>query len=54
MRKIKLNYEQAMEVLAMHLESLGAIRSDEHIDILPIQVLKGCITIYVNGKRPEV
>ena len=51
MRKVKLNYEQAMEVLAMHLESLRVIVSDEHIDILPVQISKGMITVYVQEKR---
>lgn len=51
MRKIKLSYDQAMEVLAMHLESIGAIRTDEHIDIKPFIFKEGCITIYVNSNN---
>jgi hypothetical protein len=47
MRKIKLNYEQAMEVLAMHLESLGAIRNDEKVEITPVKITNGMITVYV-------
>lgn len=48
-RKIKLNYDQAMEVLAMHLESLGAIHPDERVNITPFRLEHGMITIYIQG-----
>lgn len=48
-KKIKINYEQAMEVLAMHLESLGAIRADEHVNISPFRLENGMLTIYIQG-----
>ena len=48
MRKIKVNYDQLMEVIAMHLESIGAIRTDEHVDLSPMKLEKGLLTVYVN------
>ena len=42
-----------MEVLGMHLESIGAIKTYEHVDISPFRLEKGMLTIYVEGKKPE-
>lgn len=53
MRKIKLNYEQAMEIIASHLESLRAIHTDEHIDIRPFQVIDGNLTVYVQKNKGD-
>lgn len=55
MRKIKINYEQALDVLAMHLESLGAIKSDEHIQISPLILDKnGLMIVYVHKNKGEL
>lgn len=51
MRKIKVNYEQVMEVLAMHLESIGAIKSDEHVEITPVNIAKGMMLVYVHNQK---
>jgi hypothetical protein len=47
MRKIKVNYQQILDVLAMHLESLGAIKPDEHIELKPFNQSNNMITIYI-------
>ena len=47
MKKIKVNYYQVMEVLAMHLEGLGMISKDEHIEITPLVKTNNMITVYV-------
>lgn len=47
MRKIKIHYYQVMDVLAMHLESLGEITKDEHVEITPLVKTGDMITVYV-------
>lgn len=47
MKKIKVNYYQVMEVLAMHLEGLGMISKDEHVEITPLVKTNNMITVYV-------
>ena len=46
-KKIKVNYYQIMEVLAMHLEGLGMISKDEHVEITPLVKTNNMITVYV-------
>lgn len=47
MRKVKINYYQLMDVLAMHLESLDIIKKDEHVEITPLVKAGDHITVYV-------
>lgn len=47
MRKLKINYYQVMDVLAMHLEGLGEISKDEHVEITPLVKSNDMITVYV-------
>lgn len=51
MRKLKVNYYQVMDVLAMHLESIGEIRSDEHVEITPLVKTGEMITVYVHKNK---
>ena len=47
LRKIKVNYYQLMDVLAMHLEGLKMISKDEHVEITPLVKSNNMITVYV-------
>lgn len=51
MRKKKINYYQLMQVLEMHLESIGAITKDEHIEITPLVKTGEMITVYIYKNR---
>lgn len=51
MRKLKINYYQLMDVLAMHLESLGEIKSNEHVEITPLVKTGEMITVYVHKNK---
>lgn len=51
MRKLKINYYQVMDVLAMHLESIGEIKSDEHVEITPLVKTGETITVYVHKNK---
>lgn len=51
MRKLKINYYQLMDVLAMHLESLGEIKSNEHVEITPLVKSGDMITVYVHKNK---
>ena len=54
MRKIKFSYQQLMDVLAMHLESLTVLRRDEHVSITPFQLDKnGNITVFIHKNKME-
>ncbi len=49
MRKIKVNYEQMLDVLACHLESVGAIKTNEHVTLTPLSLDKnGFLVVYVH------
>ena len=51
MRKLKINYYQVMDVLAMHLESIGEIKHDEHVEITPLVKTGDMITVYVHKNK---
>ena len=54
MRRLKVNHEQIMEIIAAHLESLGCLDPDEHVNITPLQVKEGMMTLYISkGKMNE-
>lgn len=53
LRKLKVNHDQIMEIIAAHLESLGAINPDEHVNITPLQVKEGMITLYISKGKVE-
>jgi hypothetical protein len=55
MRKVKVNYDQILDVIAMHLEALGAISKDEHVNISPLNLDKNnMITIYTYRNKGEI
>lgn len=48
MRKIKFSYQTLMDILAMHLEAMKAIKPNEHVDVKPfVEDRNGNITVYV-------
>ena len=53
MRKIKVNVEQIHDALAFHLESLNLISPDEHVNITPLQIKDGMMTLYVSKNKGD-
>ena len=47
MRKIKVNYQQVLDVLSMHFEAINVIRTDEKVDITPFFLRNGMLTLTV-------
>ena len=53
MRKLKVNYDQIMEIIAAHLESLGCLSPDEHVNITPVSIKEGMITLYISKGKMD-
>lgn len=51
MKKIKINYDQVRDVLAMHLEAIGVIDHSEEVHITPFKLENNQLTVYINRRH---
>ena len=52
MKRVKVNYQQILDVISMHLEALAVLRHDEHIALTPFSLDKnGMLTVYIHKNK---